>query len=102
MLGAHVKTPRTVSLPRRSFCRCRGRLLLGWRQVRGAAVRHFCRQADALAKRRVRVDGLANVHGVWTHLALHCTTGISPMDSKQDSTLVYQAAMVAVLPKALV
>jgi len=65
-------------------------------------VRHFCRQANALAKRRLRVDGFANVHGVWTRLALHCKTGISPMDSKQDSTLVYQAAMVAVLPKALV
>ncbi len=31
-------------------------------------MRHFRRHADALAQRRVRVDGLADVHGVRPHL----------------------------------
>ena len=31
-------------------------------------MRHFRRHADALAQRGVGVDGLADVHGVGTHL----------------------------------
>ena len=31
-------------------------------------MRHFRRHADALAQRRMRVDGLADVHCVRTHL----------------------------------
>ena len=31
-------------------------------------MRHFRRHADALAQRRMRVDGLADVHCVGTHL----------------------------------
>ena len=31
-------------------------------------MRHFRRHADRLPKRRMRVNGLANVHGVSTHL----------------------------------
>ena len=31
-------------------------------------MRHFCRHADAFAQRGVRVDGLADVHGVCAHL----------------------------------
>jgi hypothetical protein len=38
------------------------------RQVGAAAVGHFGRHADAFAQRRVRVDGLADVHLVGAHL----------------------------------
>ena len=44
------------------------RLLLARRQVRAAAMRHLGRHADAFAQRGVRVDGLADVHGVCAHL----------------------------------
>ena len=31
-------------------------------------MRHFCRHADAFAQRGVRVNGLADIDGVCTHL----------------------------------
>jgi hypothetical protein len=43
------------------------RLLLTWRQIRAAAMRHFCRHADAFAQRGVGVDGFADVYGVCAH-----------------------------------
>ena len=43
-------------------------LFLARRQVRAAAVRHFCRHADAFAERGVWVDGFADVHSVCAHL----------------------------------
>jgi len=46
---------------------------IGWlfarrRQIRATAICHFRRHADALAQRRMRMDGLANVHGIRAHL----------------------------------
>src|SRR5690606_30904382 len=46
----------------------RGVLPLLRRQVGAAAVGHFRRHAQALAERRVRMDGLADVDGVGPHL----------------------------------
>src|SRR5690606_5449225 len=45
----------------------RGVLPLLRRQVGAAAVGHFRRHAQALAERRVRMDGLADVDGVGPH-----------------------------------
>jgi hypothetical protein len=38
------------------------RLLLTWRQIRAAAMRHFCRHADAFAQLGVGVNGFADVY----------------------------------------
>ena len=50
---------------RRQFGPCQGSLaadlLARRRHIRAAAMRHFRRHADALAQRRMRVDGLADV-----------------------------------------
>ena len=57
---------------RRQFGPCQGSLaadlLARRRHIRAAAMRHFRRHADALAQRRMRVDGLADVDSVRTHL----------------------------------
>ena len=47
-------------------------LLLIRRQVRAAAMRHLRRHADALAQRKVRVDGFADGHSVCAHLNRQC------------------------------
>ena len=39
-----------------------------WRQIRAAPTRHLRRHADALAQRGVRVNRLADVHRISTHL----------------------------------
>ena len=61
----HKKT-RTVFRPG-IFVSSAKRLLLAGRQVRAAAMRHFCRHADAFAQRGVWVDGFADVHRVCAH-----------------------------------
>ena len=43
-------------------------LLLRRRQIRTTPMRHLRRHANALAQRRVRVDGFADVDRVGTHL----------------------------------
>ena len=49
-------------------CAALKRLLLRWRQVGATALRHFRRHTDALAQGWMRVDRLADVHRIRTHL----------------------------------
>ena len=68
-------------------------------------MRHFRRHADALAQRRMRVDGFANVHAVRTHLngqgnlANHVARMRADHAAAQD--LAVAPASMAVSPRPL-